>query len=96
MTQNHEGGSQPRQYSVWSDLRAMKFLSQVQDEMRLLKSAHSRLQFWMAIAIVLLGGVTIALTVGLILTYNQLQEVQRQIQPSQTSSMIIHLSYFNC
>ncbi|HHP7244951.1 MAG TPA: hypothetical protein ACFE0H_09730 [Elainellaceae cyanobacterium] len=80
MSQHQQGENQPRQYTVWSDLRAMKFLSETQDDLRSLKTSTNRLQVWLTIAVIVLGGVAIALTVGLILTYNQLQDVEQQLQ----------------
>ncbi|MGJ3248532.1 MAG: hypothetical protein ACFE0I_20920 [Elainellaceae cyanobacterium] len=80
MAQHQQGENQPRQYTVWSDLRAMKFLSETQDDLRSLKTSTHRLQVWLAIAVIVLGGVAIALTVGLILTHNQLQDVKQQLQ----------------
>lgn len=85
LTPEHDANNQPRQYSVWSDLRAMKFLSQVQDEMRSLDASNRRLKFGLAIAFILLGTACIALTVGLVLTYNQLRDVQQQLQQLQSS-----------
>lgn len=58
----------------------MKFLSETQDDLRSLKTSTHRLQVWLAIAVIVLGGGAIALTVGLILTYNRLQDVEQQLQ----------------
>lgn len=82
-----EGGNESRQYSVWSDLRAMKFLGQVQQDMRGIKTSTSRLQLWLGVSVVILGGAAIALTVALVITYNQLQDVRRQIQPQGTTRL---------
>lgn len=74
---------QSRQYSVWSDLRAMKFLGQVQQEMRSLKAKSSRLQLALVVSVLILGGTTIAMAVMLAVTYSQLQDLRRQLQPAQ-------------
>jgi len=77
---------QPRQYSVWSDLRAMKFLAQVQQDMRSLKAANARLQTSLVLSVVILAGVTIALGTWLTLTHNQLQILRQQVPATPESA----------
>lgn len=88
MTQERDLDNKPRQsrqYSVWSDLRAMKFLSQVQDEMRSLEASNRRIKSGLAITIIVLGSACIALTIGLVLIRGQLQDVRQEMQQLQTS-----------
>lgn len=82
-----DNNNQPRSYSVWSDLRAMKFLGQVQQEMRSLKNSNDRLQFWLSVTVLLLGGTTLTIAIVLAITYTQLQQLRQQIQAPATSSL---------
>ncbi|NJL39415.1 MAG: hypothetical protein HC879_08735 [Leptolyngbyaceae cyanobacterium SL_5_9] len=84
---SQDSNNQPRPYSVWSDLRAMKFLGQVQQEMRSLKSSNARLQFWLSVTVMLLGGTMVAIAVALAITYTQLQQLRQQIQSLPTSNL---------
>jgi anti-sigma-K factor RskA len=76
-----EQQNEARQYTVWSDLRAMKFLGQVQQDMRSLQSGQNRLQFWLIMALSITGVLWIALAICLGITFGQLQNLRQQVQP---------------
>lgn len=80
-------GQQPRAYSVWSDLRAMKFLGQVQQEMRTLRASNTRLQFLLGLSVLVLGGGLAVVAVFTLIAYNRISTLQQQIQslPPQSS-----------
>lgn len=77
-----------RQYTVWSDLRAMRFLSQVQQDMRSLKTSNSRLQLLLTIVTLVLGGITIALAIFLGVLYNQMQDLRQEVQELPRSQVL--------
>lgn len=83
-----EPRNEARQYSVWSDLRAMKFLGQVQQDMRSLKAGQNRLQLWLIIALSVTSVLWVALAIWLGITFGQLQNLREQQQQQQSHQPI--------
>lgn len=85
-------GQQPRTYSVWSDLRAMKFLGQVQQEMRTLRASNARLQFLLGLSVLVLGGGLAVVAVFTVIAYNRIATLQQQIQSLPPQSSLIDVA----
>ncbi len=84
---------EPRQYSVWSDLRAMRLLSQVQKDIDALKASQARLRLLLTLPILILAISVLGLSGMLFVTYSQVQELQqlRQQNPDPTSQNSLDL-----
>ncbi len=72
-----------RHSSVWSDLRAMRLLERLQQDVQKMKTAQRNLQIALVMAFILLGGGAVFL--GII--YNQLQQLRSQQEASQPSML---------
>jgi subtilase family serine protease len=86
-----EEGLEARQYTVWSDLRAMKFLSQAQQDMRSLKAATNRLHILLALAVLALGISMVVLAVFLVSARRDIEQLREQLpaaSPSATQSFL--------
>jgi subtilase family serine protease len=75
-----------RQYTVWSDLRAMKFLSQAQQDMRSLKAATNRLQILLALAVLALGISVVVLAVFLMSARQDIEQLREQLPAASPSA----------
>lgn len=67
--------------SVWSDLRAIKLLERLQQDVQNFKAAQRNLQIALVMAFILLGGGAVFL--GII--YNQLQQLRSQPETTNSS-----------
>jgi hypothetical protein len=72
-----------RHSSVWSDLRAMRLLERLQQDVQKMKTAQRNLQIAIVIAFILLGGGAVVL--GII--YNQLQQLRSQPEAAKPSML---------
>lgn len=68
---------------VWSDLRAIRFISQLQREVQSLKVANSRLRMFLALSVIALGSGLITLTYFQFRLYEQLEQ---HLSPSHTNT----------
>jgi len=82
MTDEHTGkeSRESRYSSVWSDLRAMKLLEKLQQDVRELKAAQRRLLVALLVVFILLGGGGAFLWI----VYSQLQQLRSQPEATQS------------
>ena len=60
--------------SIWSDLRAIRVINGLQQEVQSLEASVKRLQIFLVLSIVILGGSIAAISPLGAMTYNQLQQ----------------------
>ena len=60
--------------SIWSDLRAIRVINGLQQEVQSLEASVKRLQILLVLSIVILGGSIAAISPLGAITYNQLQQ----------------------
>lgn len=78
-----------RQHSVWSDLRAMRLLAQVEKDISALKASNVQLRFLLLLSVVILGGSVIVLATLFGTTYNRIQQIEQpRSRTSDTSDLI--------
>ena len=68
---------------VWSDLRAIRFISQLQMEVQSLKVANSRLRMFLALSVIALGSALVTLTYFQLRLYEKLEQ---HLSPSHTKT----------
>ncbi|MBE9118119.1 hypothetical protein IQ249_19680 [Lusitaniella coriacea LEGE 07157] len=66
-----------RQHSVWSDLRAMRLLAQVEKDISALKASNVQLRFLLLLSVVILGGSVIVLATLLGTTHNRILQFEQ-------------------
>ncbi len=79
------------EHQVWSDLRAIRCINQLQLEMYHLRASNSRLKKILSVSLTLFSLAVIALTIAQILTYRQLQE-KLPLSPSVSHTLSSHPS----
>lgn len=86
MAINQDSSYQPaNENTVWSDLRAIRFISQLQMEVQSLKVSNSRLRMLFALSVTLLGSGLVTLAYCQIKLYEQFEQ---NFPPSQTNSTL--------
>ena len=67
---------QERQFSIWSDLRAMKLISQMQQDIKDLEKSKNRLQLFLIITIIIFSFGLVGLGTIVSINSNQIQQLQ--------------------
>ncbi len=67
---------QERQFSIWSDLRAMKLISQMQQDIKDLEKSKNRLQLFLIITIIIFSVGLVGLGTVVSINSNQIQQLQ--------------------
>ncbi|WP_072622676.1 hypothetical protein [Spirulina major] len=76
---------QPRQYTVWSDLRAMRLLAELQKDVQQLQAAQARWQFLVMVGLVVLAGGLVAIASVLTLAYSDIQNLKSPASEPQSA-----------
>ncbi len=79
------------EHQVWSDLRAIRCINQLQLEVYHLKAFNSRLKQMLSLSLTIFSLAVIALTIAQILTYRELQE-KLHLPPSVSQTLSSHSS----
>ena len=67
---------QERQFSIWSDLRAMKLINQMQKDIKDLEKSKNRLQLFLIITIIIFSVGLVGLGTVVSINSNQIQQLQ--------------------
>ncbi|AOY79200.1 hypothetical protein BJP36_04000 [Moorena producens JHB] len=73
-TDNNSDCESLQENSVWYDLRAIRVINGLQQEVEFLEASVKRLQIWLVLSIVILGGSIAAISPLGAMTYKQLQQ----------------------
>jgi hypothetical protein len=76
---------QPRQYTVWSDLRAMRLLADLQKDVQQLQAAQARWHFIVMVGMVVLAGGLVAIASVLTLVYGEIDALKTPAPEPQSA-----------
>jgi hypothetical protein len=76
---------QPRQYTVWSDLRAMRLLADLQKDVQQLQAAQARWHFIVMVGLVVLAGGLVAIASVLMLAYGEIDNLKAPAPEPQSA-----------